>query len=46
MTTGLLLHRHAAPRFWPFQLINGGWLLTVAALLLTATAWFMRHRAA
>ncbi len=37
---------NVSPRFWPFQLIEGGWLLVVAVLLLAATARFMRHRAA
>jgi hypothetical protein len=46
VTTGFLRHHYAAPRFWPFQLIERGWLLVVAVLLLAATAWFVRHRAA
>jgi hypothetical protein len=46
VTTGFLRHHYAAPRFWPFQLIEGGWLLVVAVLLLAATVWFVRHRAA
>ena len=46
MTTGFLRHHNAAPRFWPFQLTGGGWLLVVAVLLLAATEWFARHRAA
>ena len=46
MTTGFLRHYYAAPRFWPSQLIEGGWLLVVAVLLLAATVWFVRHRAA
>jgi hypothetical protein len=49
--TGFLRHHYAAPRVWPFQLTEGGWLpvaavLVVAVLLLAATAWFVRHRAA
>ena len=46
MTTGFLRHHYAASRFRPFQLIEEGWLLVVAVLLLAATAWFVRHRAA
>jgi hypothetical protein len=32
-------------RFWPFQLIERGWLLVVAMPLPAATARFVRHRA-
>ena len=35
-----------ADRFWHFQLIEGGWLLTLALLLGAATVWFVRRRAA
>jgi hypothetical protein len=34
------------PAVLAFHLIEGGWLLVVAVLLLAATAWFVRHRAA
>jgi len=34
-----------ASRFWHFQLIEGGWLLALAAILLTATVWLVRRRA-
>jgi len=33
-------------RFWPFQLIEGGWLLALSVLLLAATVWLVRRRAA
>ena len=33
-------------RFWPFQLIEGGWLLALSALLIAATVWLVQHRAA
>jgi hypothetical protein len=33
-------------RFWPFQLIEGGWLLAVSALLIGATVWMVRRRGA
>jgi len=45
MTTGYLRHHYAALRFWPFQLIEGGWLLVVAVPPPAATARFVRHRA-
>jgi hypothetical protein len=32
-------------RFWPFQWIEGGWLLALSALLITATVWLVRRRA-
>ena len=33
-------------RFWPFQWIEGGWLLTLSVLLVAATVWLVRRRAA
>jgi ABC-type transport system involved in multi-copper enzyme maturation permease subunit len=33
-------------RFWPFQWIEGGWLLAVSLLLTAATIWLVRRRAA
>jgi hypothetical protein len=33
-----------ASRFWPFQLIEGGWLLALALLLGAATIWLVRRR--
>jgi ABC-type transport system involved in multi-copper enzyme maturation permease subunit len=33
-------------RFWPFQLIEGGWLLALSVLLIAATVWLVRRRAA
>jgi hypothetical protein len=32
-------------RFYPFQLIEGGWLLALSALLIAATVWLVRRRA-
>ena len=32
-------------RFWPFQWIEGGWLLALALLLVAATVWLVRRRA-
>ncbi len=33
-------------RFWPFQLIEGGWLLALSVLLIAVTVWLVRRRAA
>jgi len=33
-------------RFWPFQFIEGGWLLVLSVLLIAATVWLVRRRAA
>ena len=35
-----------ASRFWPFQWIEGGWLLVLSLLLIAATIWLVRRRAA
>jgi hypothetical protein len=35
-----------ASRFWPFQWIEGGWLLGLSALLIAATVWLVSRRAA
>jgi hypothetical protein len=35
-----------ASRFWPFQWIEGGWLLALSLLLMAATVWLVRRRAA
>jgi hypothetical protein len=32
-------------RFWPFQWIEGGWLLGLSVLLFAATVWLVRRRA-
>jgi len=37
---------HPASQFWPFQWIEGGWLLALSALLIAATVWLVRRRAA
>jgi hypothetical protein len=34
-----------ASRFWPFQWIEGGWLLALSVLLITVTVWMVRRRA-
>jgi hypothetical protein len=33
-------------RFWHFQLIEGGWLLLLSLILIAATVWLVRRRAA
>jgi hypothetical protein len=35
-----------ATRYWHFQLIDGGWLLVLSLLLIAATIWIVRRRAA
>jgi hypothetical protein len=43
--TATLMHYQPASRFWPFQFIEGGWLLVLSALLIGATVWLVRRRA-
>lgn len=33
-------------RFWPMQSMEGGWLLALSVLLIAATVWLVRRRAA
>jgi hypothetical protein len=33
-------------RYWHFQLIEGGWLLALSLILLVATVWLVRNKAA
>ena len=33
-----------ASHFWPFQWIEGGWLLALAAVLVAVTVWLVRRR--
>jgi hypothetical protein len=33
-------------RFWPFQWIEGGWLVALSVLLIATTVWLVRRRAA
>jgi ABC-type transport system involved in multi-copper enzyme maturation permease subunit len=33
-------------RFWPMQFFEAGWLLVLSVLLIGATVWVVRHRAA
>jgi hypothetical protein len=33
-------------RFWPMQFVEGGWLLALSILLIAATTWLVRRRAA
>jgi hypothetical protein len=34
-----------ASRFWPFQWIEGGWLLALSGVLIAVTVWLVRRRA-
>jgi len=36
----------SASRFWPLQWIEAGWLLALSVLLIAATVWLVRRRAA
>jgi hypothetical protein len=40
-----LISYQPASRFWPFQWIEGGWLLALSVLLIAATVWLVRRRA-
>jgi ABC-type transport system involved in multi-copper enzyme maturation permease subunit len=42
----LLTTYQPASRFWLFQWIEGGWLLALSLLLIGATVWLVRRRAA
>ena len=35
-----------ASRFWPYQWIEGGWLLVLSVLLIAAAIWLVQRRAA
>ena len=35
-----------ASRFWPYQWIEGSWLLVLSVLVIAATIWLVRRRAA
>ena len=37
---------HPASHFWPFQWIEGGWLLALSVLLIAVTVWLVRRRVA
>ncbi len=34
-----------ASRFWPFQWIEGGWLLALSVILIAVTVWMVRRHA-
>jgi hypothetical protein len=34
-----------AGRFWTFQWIEGGWLMTLSLLLIATTLWLVRRHA-
>ncbi len=53
MTQYLVQHGYAlwtsyqpASRLWPFQWIEGRWLLALSVLLIATTIWLVRRRAA
>jgi hypothetical protein len=33
-------------RYWPMQFVEAGWLLVLSVLLIAATVWLVRRRAA
>ena len=35
-----------ASRLWPFQWIEGGWLLALSVLLIAVAVWLVQRRAA
>jgi hypothetical protein len=41
-----LLSYQPASRFWPFQWIEGGWLLALSLLLMGTAVWLVHRRAA
>jgi hypothetical protein len=41
-----LISYQPGSRFWPFQWIEGGWLLALSVLLIAATVWLVRRRVA
>jgi hypothetical protein len=52
-TTWLTKHGYTAwtslqpdSRFWEFQLVEGGWLLALSAVLIGGTVWLVRRRGA
>lgn len=46
LTWSYLYDHYPASTFWPRQLIEGGWLLVLSALLTAGTLWLVRRRAA
>jgi ABC-2 family transporter len=47
LLTWLFLRPHyPVSRFWPMQFVEGGSLLVLSVLLIAATVWLVRHRAA
>jgi len=42
----LLTSYQPSSRFWPFQWIESGWLVALSVLLIAATVWLVRRRAA
>jgi hypothetical protein len=46
LTGGILRGFYSGSGFWPAQLAEGGWLLALSVLLIGATVWLARRRAA
>ena len=46
LTWGFLRKYYPVSRFWPMQLVEGGWLLALSVLLIAATVWLVRRRTA
>jgi ABC-2 family transporter protein len=46
LTWVFLRPHYPVSRFWPMQFVEGGWLLVLSVLLIAATVWLVRHRAA
>jgi len=46
LTWQYLRPHYVVAGFWPAQLLEVGWLLALSALLVAATVWLARHRAA
>jgi ABC-type transport system involved in multi-copper enzyme maturation permease subunit len=42
----VLRKHYPVAAFWPMQFVEGGWLLVLSAVLIAATVWLVRHRAA
>jgi hypothetical protein len=45
-TAAVLREHYPVSAFWPMQSFEGGWLLVLSAVLIAATVWLVRHRAA
>jgi hypothetical protein len=46
LTAAVLRPGYQGIGFWPAQFVEGGWLLALSVLLVAATVWLVRRRAA